>query len=453
LRTEASKRFEKEVDIEGAIAALDRAVDLLEACGAGVGVAGHLDVWPSPKAAPSTKVRLARLVQVLGLEISKDEARAVWQGLQIKILSETEAGWLLAAPSWRQDLAIEEDYIEEAARLIGYDKIEATLPAGPMTRGYRLPEHQLRRQLAQAMVSRGFREVVNYSFINPGYLESLGVAADHDWRRRAVAIKNPLSEEQGVMRTTVLPSMIQRAAYNIHQRNYSFQLFEMGKVYFAKTAAAPGVQPEEKWTLAALCTGLSEKTWLEAEQPLDFYQLKGAVESVLAAVGVRELRFLAAADLPGLHPGRSARIYCRDRELGYIGDVDPKAAAAFKVNQAMTAASLDLTAVMASVSGAHYHALGRYPEIVRDLAVALPKDVSAAAVAEKIKEHGGVLLQEVRLFDQYMGMQLEENQKSLAFSLTWRSDERTLTDIEIDKLHQAIEEQLAKAFGGAIRGR
>ncbi|MDR0469543.1 MAG: phenylalanine--tRNA ligase subunit beta [Peptococcaceae bacterium] len=451
LRSEASQRFEKEVDVQATIEAIDRAVELIEGCGAGMGVEGHIDLYPNPVEPHRTWVSLSKINNILGVEVAADEAAAIWKGLQITIVDEEAGRWLLEAPSWRKDLRIEEDYAEEVARLYGYDKISDTLPSGPATQGYRLPMHQMRRVLTQAMIGQGYREVVNYSFINPGNLDKLDVPEGHPWRR-AVTLMNPLSEEQGIMRTTVLPSMIQRAAYNIHQRNYDLRIFEMGKVYLTREEDPVG-QPDERWTLAAVCTGVSPKTWLEKESPMDFYTLKGAVEAVLAAVGIAEPLFIPAVDIPGLHPGRAARILCGDEELGYIGEVSPRAAEAFDVGQRLTAASLDIAAIYKCAVMKEYHPLGKFPELTRDLAVALPKGVPAAEVESKIRSAGGKLLQDVRLFDLYEGAQLGENQKSLAYALTWRSEERTLKDEDVESYHQEIEKQLADAFGGVIRGR
>ena len=452
LRSEASQRFEKEVDVRSAMEGIDRAIELIEACGAGKGVGGHIDVYPHPAAPPPTRVSGARIDRILGLEIAREEIAAIWKGLQIKVLSEEGDSWLLEAPSWRKDLQIEEDYVEEVARLYGYDKLIDTLPVGPATQGYRLPGHELRRALTNVMIGQGYREVVNYSFINPAGLDKLGAPEGHPWRQ-AVTLLNPLSEEQKIMRTTVLPSMITRAVYNIHQQNRDdLRLFEIGKVYHTAKDAS-GDKPGERWTLGAVCTGSSQKSWLEKESPLDFYTMKGTMEAVLDAAGILQPAFVPAKDIPGFHPGRAARIFAGDRELGYLGEVAPRTAQAFEADQRLIAASLDIAAILECSVKKEYHPPGRYPDLTRDLAVALPKDVPSGEVADKIRFVGGELLREVRLFDHYEGEQLGENQKSLAFALTWRSDERTLKDEEIEVLHREIEKQLALSFRGVIRGR
>ncbi len=450
LRSEASARFEKEVDVQETIHVLDRCVQLIEECKAGRGVSGHIDVYPKAIAPAVTEVRLSRINFVLGTDIGKETVKKIWQDLQIRILEDRGDSWLLEAPSWRKDLSIEEDYIEEVARIYGYDKLEATLPYGAAIQGSRNALYNLRRKVTSLIIGQGFSEVINYSFINPANLDKIGVPEGHLWRN-AVKIMNPLSEEQGILRTTVIPSMIQVAAANINRRNKDLMLFEMGKVYFADPDADK--QPDERWTVAMLCTGVKKKTWLSPEEPLDFFTLKGAVEEVLCGIGIKEPEFSAASDIPGLHPGRTAKIIVKGKEIGYIGEADPRAAAAFDVEQRLEVASLDAAALFETAGPVSYRPLSKYPDVTRDLAVAVDKKITAAQVEEIICRWGGELLKEVRLFDQYTGVQLGENQKSLAFALTWQSKDRTLKDEEIKAFHEIIEAKLNEAFGGSIRGR
>ncbi|MDR1194345.1 MAG: phenylalanine--tRNA ligase subunit beta, partial [Peptococcaceae bacterium] len=400
LRSEASLRFEKGVDAEDTVAVLDRAVALIEACQAGKGAGGHIDIYPRPQKPTETWVSLARINEVLGTEMGRETADGVWRALRIPVLWREDDRWLLEAPAWRKDLRIEEDYIEEAARFYGYDRLAATLPWGAGTQGYRLPGHQLRRRLAAAMISEGYQEIINYSFINPAHLDRLGAPADHVWRR-AVPLKNPLSEEQAILRTTELPGMIQRAVFNINRRVRDLRLFELGKIYLA--GPEPGQRPEERWTLAALCTGVQKKTWRTPELPLDFYALKGAVEAALAAVGIREPVFQAASDIPGLHPGRAARVLAGGRELGYLGEVDPQVAAAYDAGQRLVAASLDVAELLAAAAPAPYRPLSRYPEVTRDLAVALPVGIPAAAAAARNRGAGGVRVRVARPVLEFKG--------------------------------------------------
>jgi phenylalanyl-tRNA synthetase beta chain len=450
LRSEASARFEKEVEAEATIAVLDRAVDLIEALDAGTGVPGHIDVYPKALALPQTWVSLSRINFVLGTELDQETVRKIWQALRITILEDLGDRWLLQSPSWRKDLVIEEDYIEEAARLHGYDRLEATMPVGDTTQGSRTPLHELRRKLTTLLIGQGYRETINYSFINSDHLDRLKVPADHPWRN-VVTIKNPLSEDQGILRTTVIPSLLELAVWNINRRNKDLQLFELGKVYIANSN--PNLQPDERWTLGILCTGVQKKSWLSPEIPYDFYHLKGIVESSLQQCRIKEVRFAPSSDIPGLHPGRAARIMSGTVELGYMGEIHPQIAAEYEAEQRIQIASLDVAALLQCQDPVCYVPLSKYPEVTRDLAVVVPVDTLACDVMATIKECAGSLLKEINIFDVYQGSQISEGQKSLAFSLTWGSDERTLKDEEINQYHQVIEEKLASVYSGQVRGR
>lgn len=450
LRSEASARFEKEVDVQETIHTVDRCVQLIEECGAGRGVDGHIDVYPEVIQPAVTEVRLERINFVLGTDIAAEPVKKIWRDLRIRVLEDKGDAWLLEAPSWRKDLSIEEDYIEEVARIYGYDKLEATLPYGATTQGARNPLYNLRRKITSLIIGQGFSEVINYSFINPANLDKIGVSAGHPWRN-TVKIMNPLSEEQGVLRTTVIPSMIQAASANINRRNKDLTLFEMGKVYFANPDK--NKQPDERWTIALLCTGAKKKTWLSPEEPMDFFTMKGAVEEILAGVGAPEAVYTAASDIPGLHPGRAARITVKGKEVGFLGEIDPRVGAAYDVDQRLQVASLDAAGLFEVAEPVNYRPLSKYPDVTRDLAVAVDQKVTAAEVEAVIRQWGGELLKDVRLFDEYMGSQLGENQKSLAFALTWQAVDRTLKDEEIKAFHETIEAKLNEAFGGSIRGR
>lgn len=451
LRSEASQRFEKGVDPLQATAVLDRAVQLIERLGAGVGQVGYLETVLSPYQPPRTNVRLEKINRVLGTFMGLKEVEGFWVSLQIKILETYDDGWLLESPSWRRDLIIEEDYIEEAVRLFGYDRLESTLPEGKTTQGFRTPEHETRRTLAKGLLGLGFREAINYSFINPDHLDRLKVPAGHQWRN-AVHLMNPLSEEQGVLRTTVIPSMLELAKWNLNHRNKDLKMYEIGKVYYAKDNEE--LQPDERWTLALMCSGKESKGWNSIERSLDFFYLKGALENIIAAAGVKEhLEWIKNNDLPGLHPGRSAEISCNNIVLGYLGEIHPRVSKIYEIEDRVVVASLDIQALNQVKEEPVYRPLSRYPEVTRDLALVVPVHFQAQDVLKTIQDYAGNLLRSVRLFDQYMGSQIAENHKSLAFALTWQAEDRTLKDEEIKTLHVEIEAQLQDIFGGKVRGR
>lgn len=450
LRSEASMRFEKEVDSTSIIRVLDRAVQLIEALGAGTAVEGHLNVCSKEDRLPQTRVRLDKINFVLGTRLDHDTVEKIWKALRIRIVEDFGDSWILESPSWRKDLVIEEDYIEETVRLYGYDKLDATMPAGGTTQGSRTPQHNLRRDLTALMIGMGYREAVNYSFINPAHLDRLNVPEDHPWRR-AVAIKNPLSEDQGIMRTTIIPSMTELAVWNINRRSRDLQMFEMGKVYIAHEDRTK--QPDEQWTLALLCTGAQKKTWQQAEIAYDFYHMKGVVGNLLQHCRIANAQFAADQTVPGLHPGRYARILVEGEEVGYLGELHPQTAAVYEATQRIQIASLNVAMLQKYMKPVQYRSLSKYPEVMRDLAIAVNAEVPAGAVMATIGDCAGPLLKEVRLFDLYQGAQLQENQKSLAFALTWQAEDRTLKDDEINQFHEAIEARLAEVYGGQVRGR
>jgi len=450
LRSEASMRFEKEVDADETIHTLDRCVQLLEECGAAKGVSGYLDIYSNKVEPAITKVRLDRINFVLGTDVNRELVDKIWKDLKIEILEEDENHWVLKAPSYRKDLSIEEDYIEEVARIYGYDKLVATLPYGGTTQGKRLPLYDFRKKITRLAISCGYMEVVNYAFINPGHLDKLNVPENHPWRN-AVVVMNPLSEEQGIMRTTIIPSMIDVAVRNINHRNKDLRLFELGKVYFANEDK--NKQPDERWTLSMVCTGLDEKTWFGQAQNMDFFTLKGAVEEILLGCNIKDVEYVPATDIPGLHKGRTARIMAKDNVLGYIGEVDPGVLDIYGTDQRLIVASLDAARMFDAKSEIVYENLSKYPDVTRDIAVVVPKETLSVDVAKLIKSLGGDLLANCRLFDEYMGEQLGSGNKSLAFALTFRAKDRTLKDDEIKALHDTIEAKLGETFGAQIRGR
>ena len=450
LRSEASMRFEKEVDATAILRVLDRAVQLIESLGAGTGIEGHLNVCSKEEKLPQTKVRLNKINYVLGTRLDHKTVQNIWKALRINILEDHQDSWVLESPSWRKDLVIEEDYIEETVRLFGYDQLEATTPAGKTTQGSRTEQHNLRRKLTGLMIGMGYREAVNYSFINPDHLERLAVPQDHPWRN-AVILKNPLSEDQGMMRTTIIPSMTELAVWNNNRRNRDLQMFEMGKVYIANGDRTK--QPDEQWTLAIMCTGSQKKTWQQPEIVYDFYHMKGVVETLLQQCRINNIQFVADQAVPGLHPGRFARILAEGQELGYVGELHPQTAALYEATQRIQIASLNVEMIQKAMNPVQYRPLSKFPEVMRDLAIAVRTEVPAADLMATIRQHAGTLLKEIRLFDLYQGVQLQENQKSLAFALTWQAEDRTLKDEEINGFHETIEAKLAEVYGGQVRGR
>jgi phenylalanyl-tRNA synthetase beta chain len=504
LRSEAAQRFEKGIDITQTKLAADRAAQMLAAVGAGREVTGALDVRGEIEAPPEIRLRLDKINHDLGTHMEASVVRQFLDALQITVLKERggdaaggsgAAGgnggnggnsgnsardgspgapggavdgaggnsarggqpgggteWLVQPPSWRRDIALEADLVEEAARLYGYDQIDATLPVGGGRQSgpARTPSQKLRRDLAHFMVGQGFLEIVPYSFIHPGHLDRLRVPEGHPWRE-AVALMNPQSEEQGIMRTTMLPSLLSCAAGNLNRQNRDLRLFEVGKIY--RKSPAPGGHPLEIWSLGAVCAGGRPKSWIESGPKYDFYYLKGVLEALFQKISVRNVRFTPDQSIPGLHPGRCARIEAEGRVLGFVGEIHPKTAGEYEMDQRAVVFYLDAEALSAEAKAKTYQPVPRYPALTRDLAVTVPAELSGQEVTDAMIRLGGELLQDVRLFDVYQGEQIAEGNKSLAFSLSWRSPEKTLTDQEVNALQERIESGLEDLFKGRIRGR
>lgn len=451
LRSEASQRFEKGVDLEKAHQAADRALQLIQLLGAGTPVPGRVDAFVAPEDRPPIRLRLERVNLILGTALDRETVEKVLVSLQLDLLEKKEGEWLVAPLSYRRDLEKEIDLIEEIARINGYDKIPTTLPYGSTTQGMKTQEQQLRQRISHLMASQGLMDIISYSFINPRHFQWLMLPESHPLRR-TVVVKNPLSEEQGVMRTTLVPGLLETMRRNLNRRNKNIRLFELGNVYFSNGFPAERPLPEEKWHLGAAVTGQKEKSWAYGEEEYDFYYLKGVVENLLAALGIEDLVFTAGKDLPWLHPGRAAVLSIKGRVVGSVGEVHPLVLENYGLEQKTTVLELDVEALLAATkTGIHYQPLAKYPAVSRDLAVIVPEKVEAQAVFAVITATGGDWLKQVRLFDLYRGKQVGEDLKSLAFSLTWQAEDRTMTDEEVNARHELIAAKLAAQLGAEIR--
>lgn len=452
LRSEASQRFEKEVDPDRVALAADRALQLMFELGAGIPVDGHVDCCPAMQERVPIVLRLSRINQILGTSLDGLSVEKILKALQIRIIQRNEQSWTLLAPSYRRDLEREIDLIEEVARLYGYDKIPTTLPLGPTTQGSRTREQRLRRQINALLSSLGLYQVITFSFINPRHFEFLRLPDKHPLRE-TVTVANPLSEEQGVMRTTLLPGLLDVVKKNLNKRNKDLALYELGKIYLKDGFPKENPLPLEKDFLAAVATGMREKTWAYPAMQYDFFYLKGILENLLSRLGVgAKTAFHPLKEESFLHPGRSAEIEIGGNVMGWLGEIHPLVLENYGIEQKTTAFMLDLTLLLkeaAETTG--YEPIPRYPSVTRDLAVIVPEETAAIDISKLIEENGKPWLKRVYLFDLYRGKQISAGFKSLAFALTWQAEDRTLTDEEVNDLHQEILRVLAKEAGAQLR--
>jgi phenylalanyl-tRNA synthetase beta chain len=445
LRTEAGARFEKSLAPEQALEAQAVATKLMLALTRGRLVPGTIDVG-GPGPAPRTiRLRDARLTGLLGMPIDRDRSRRVLDALGFGVADAPDGLDVTVPPFRRNDVAREADVIEEVSRLEALGALPATLPPNRTGHPGRLSTVQrLRRRALDTLIGCGLHEVVGWSFTDPGLVERLSLPPD-DPRRAVVQLENPLSEEQAVMRPTLLGSLLDVAKLNRSRGAMELALFEYGAVYRRQpradeqAARHPGGDrlPTEIQAVAALVTA-------------DVFAVKAVLEALAAALHM-DLP-VEAAPQPFLHPGRSARVGAAGLEVGWLGEVHPSVAARWDLER-VSAFELDLGRVLAHAPGvAHYRDLTSFPELRQDLAVVVADEVPAAQVVEVVRRAGGERLVRAEIFDVYTGAQVGEGRKSLALHLGFRASDRTLTDDDVAPLREAIVGALRVQLGGELRG-
>ena len=432
MRTEASAKFEKGLDPMNTLPAVDRACELVELLGAGEVLDGVIDILnyvPHPRVLPLEPDKINAL---LGTEISGEEMVSILKKLDFGV----EDG-MVTVPSWRGDVEAMADLAEEVARFHGYNNIPTTLMRGQTTRGGYSPEQELERSLGQTCRSLGYDEIITYSFISPTYYDKIRWAPD-DPRRASMRICNPLGEDTSIMRTTILPSMLEILTRNYNYRNKSARLYELGRVYFQRE---DGMADEPKvLSLGAYGGGM------------DFYTLKGAVDSLLSSIRAEHVTYEAVSDNPSYHPGRCARVLVDGREVGVLGQIHPLTARNYGVDAELYCAELSFPALFAA-KGAdpQYVPLPKFPAVTRDIAVVCDEAVTVGALEDSIRRGAKGLLKEVTLFDIYRGKGVDEGKKSVAFSLVLRADDRSLTAEEADADVAAILKALETELGAVLR--
>jgi phenylalanyl-tRNA synthetase beta chain len=452
LHTESSHRFERGADVEMVPLALDRATALIVELAGGSVAKGMIDAYPQPLPRRQVAISAARASNLLGIAIDAAEIRRVLGGIGLNgapsAAGDTETV-LIEVPHFRPDIEREIDLVEEVARLIGYERIPVTMPTSTMC-SQPLPRHlQLERLLRDTMVSLGFCEVINYSFVAATAVDRLGLAAD-DPRRQNVQILNPLTEEQAVMRTTLVPSLLETAARNIAYRNNDLALFELRPVFHP---VAGEELPRERLRLTALLSGRREpEGWAQQAVDCDFFDIKGAVEEVLARLCVAAARWPAEHGEHFFHPGKSCAIEAGGVCLGTLGEVHPETLRNFDIPQPVYLLDLDAEALFAA-AGSHpgFRPLSRYPDIERDSAFLVDEAVSAQQVFDALRQVRLNDLESIVLFDVYRGASLPAGKKSLAIRARYRALDRTLTDDLVQNLHGKLVQALQRSLGAELR--
>ena len=434
MRTEASAKFEKGLDPMNTLPAVNRACELVELLGAGQVVDGTIDILnyvPQPRV---LKLEPEKINSLLGTDIAEREMVSILQKLDFQV-----DGDQVTVPSWRGDVERMADLAEEVARFHGYNNIPTTLMRGQTTLGGYSDEENLERQLGSLCRSLGFDEIITYSFISPTCYDKIRWDAD-DPRRQSFKILNPLGEDTSIMRTTVLPSMLEILTRNYNYRNQNVRLYEVGRIYLP--GGDDGLAVENK-VLSMGAYG----------DDMDFYALKGAVEAILKDLRAEDVHFeVPSVTNPSYHPGRVADVYAGDQRIGVLGQIHPLVAQNYGVDAPFYCAELDFGQLLCSRGPApEYVPLPKFPAVTRDIAVVCDEAVTVGALENTIRKGAKGLLKDCKLFDIYRGKGVEEGKKSVAFNLVLRADDRSLTSEEADADVKHILETLEKELGAVLR--
>lgn len=449
IHTESSHRFERGADIEIVTTALDRAASLIAELAGGTVAKGTIDAFPAPQPAKRLSVRVSRVNSILGLKLDEAAIAKIFANLEFDVVSSANGTLEVAVPSFRVDLEREIDLVEEVARLHGFENIPTTMPIAQVFSD-RIPRHQLlEREVRNHLVGEGFNEVINFSFASHHDICKLNLAAA-DKRGAAIALLNPLVDEHAVMRTTLLPALLQTAAKNFSLRNLNLRLFEMRRVYWVK----PGQElPDEPLHVAGIMTGLrSCEGWNQSRDPVDFFDLKGVVESLTSLFKMPELSFVGGSVEPYYHPGKAAAILCNNQLIGTMGEIHPDVQEAFEIDKPILYFELDFASLVELGSEIPLiKAPSRFPDTYRDIAMLMDADTPYAAVQECIRANKSDKIKAVEIFDLYTGDKIPDGQKSIAVRVRYGSFEKTLTDDEVSKVHQKIVNSLISALNIKVR--
>ncbi len=435
-RTDSSGRFEKGLDVMNTMAAVNRACELVELLGCGEVVDGVVDVFPAPPAQTVVKLEPEKINGLLGTEVSESEMRRILEKLDFELHGDD-----ILVPSFRGDVEHYSDIAEEVARFYGYNNIPITLQGGAASVGGYSPAQLSERALGAVCRANGYSEIITYSFVSPSSLDKICVPAESPLRD-FYRILNPLGEDTSVMRTSALPSMLDILSRNRANRNDVVRLYEIAKIYLKPVDDSNGRYAREPKILSLGAYGGG----------MDFYKLKGAVESILEAMRIEGAEYAAVRDNPSYHPGRCASVSVSGKTLGVFGQVHPTVQKNYGSDLELYAAELSLDALIEN-QGAEptYKALPRFPAVTRDIAVVADRDITVGEIEKTIRAAGGELLRDVRLFDVYEGPGILPGKRSTAYSMTLRSDEGTLTDDHADEVMTNVLTALREKLGAERR--
>lgn len=432
MRTEASALFEKGLDSENCLPAINRACQLMVELGAGEVVGGVIDLYPVKKEQRVLPFEPEKMNAFLGMDISKDEMIDILNRLDFEVKDD-----MVYVPTFRNDIEGRADIAEEVARIYGYDNIPTTMMQGRVVAGGKNGKQKLEAAVRDSLTSSGLYEAMTYSFIDPKENDMVRIPKD-DARRNMVTISNPLGEENSVMRTSMLSSVMKSLKVNYSRRNADAGIFEIGTIY---TPVKGETLPLETKVVA---TGMYGN--------YDFYDIKGIVEQLAEDIGIKKVEFIPETEDPSFHPGRCAKVLLDGKELGVLGQIHPEVAKNFKISEEVYSAILDFEVLFSGyTTDRQYKALPKFPATSRDIAVILDKEINVGSIEKLIKGQNIAILENCNLFDVYEGAQVGEGKKSVAYSIIFRADDRTLTDAEVNQAMDKILTELKEKLNAELR--
>ena len=450
LRTEASNRFEKGLDPNSTIFALNRCAQLIKDYATGDIIGGLIDIYPDPVSSWTVKLRPERANKIIGVDIKRERMEEILNSLQLKILGvegEDRKEIRVEIPTFRTDLRKEIDLIEEIARMYSFDNIPAVLPVHSQKGG--LSRNQIIiKNIKKAIISQGFYEVFNLSFDHPRSFDLLCLD-EKDELRNFIRLQNPITKEHTIMRTTLITGLLNSIKTNLMKGETSIHIFEIAKIFKPKENQ---FLPDEPLHLGVAASGLLKKShWLEKVEEVDFYLMKGLLERICELLHIKNLKILPLTH-PSFHPGKNARIFMSNRELGILGQIHPVVQNNFQIDIPVYVMELDCDILIEeSQKHAYFREIIKHPKSMIDLAIVVDETVSWSQISNVVKEAGGNKLEELGLFDLYRGVHIEKGKKSMAFRLSLRDPKGTLTDREINIIIDKILKNLKIKLDAKLR--
>ena len=450
LSTEASYRFERGVDIDGAVPALRRAMRLISELAGGEVIQGIIDNYPTPRSPREIDLRVDKTNRFLGTTLSRDTVAGYLQALEMEVQPSGENVLRVKPPSFRVDITRDWDLMEEVARLEGYDHIPITIPPIRPSDEKESPEMTTGDRVREIMAGLGFSEVISFSFIAPDSADFLGAERESPLRS-FVTLLNPLTVDQSVMRTSLIPGLVAAVKTNLSYGEKDLKLFEWGRVFVRK---GTDELPQERLVLSGLAMGLANpKEWYREERAVDFYDMKGAAEALLKALGLRDLVFERGETPPWYLKEAASVIRLPDQRLGTVGQLSPEVLKRFDVDApSLYAFEIDGTVLLERATlDRTFDPLAKFPAVYRDLSIVAKRNLESARIQEIILREGRGLVESVTLFDLFEGGKIDPSEKAVAFRICYRSKETTLDGKDINKLHESIMERIRKDTGARLR--